>query len=75
MKYFSKNLHPYMIELKQICVQIYSDFKQIIALIDRVHNFMKQSYLTNMDFARKRIEFENWVDSQKHSKLMRRLRS
>lgn len=28
-----------------------------------------------MDFARKRIQFENWFDSQKHSKLMRRLRS
>lgn len=44
-----------MVELKESCVEIYGDFIKMSGVLDRVHNFMKQSYLHNMDFALKRI--------------------
>lgn len=55
LDYFTVNLRPFIIELKNSFTQIFSDFNKINLIIDRIHNFMKESYLQNYDFAVKRI--------------------
>lgn len=40
----------------------------------KIHNFIRDTYLYNMDVVRRRIELETWFEFHKYGKLMRKLR-
>jgi hypothetical protein len=42
--------------------------------MDKVHEFMKISYTTNLDFVKKRMKMESWFEYHKYHRIMRRLK-
>lgn len=41
IKLFTANLHPFMVEFQHLCASFWSDFNKILALINKIHLFMK----------------------------------
>ena len=74
LDYFKINLHPLVSEFVAACKQFYAKYNKILRIIDRIHVFMKTTYPSNFDFARKRIiDLESWFQQYKYSKMMRNL--
>ena len=56
LKYFIKNLYPLHLELNKHTSEFYKAFHAILETSQKIHNFIQETYLSNMDVARKRSE-------------------
>lgn len=56
IKSFAKIIFPVMKEIKKECSEMYKSYKKILTLMDRVHQFIKISYLQNTGLLIKRMK-------------------
>jgi hypothetical protein len=56
LMYFVRHLHPLHMELTKHTSAFYKSFHSILDTSQNIHNFIQETYLSSMDFARKRIE-------------------
>lgn len=45
IKTFTKIIFPAMKEIKKECSEMYKSYKKVLIIMDRVHQFMKISYV------------------------------
>jgi len=64
-----------MKEIKKSCSDIYKSYNKIMECNGKIHQFMKSSYIENLDFVKKRMKFESWFEYHKYHKIMRKLKT
>lgn len=58
---------------KQISL-FYKKYEDILGCSNKIHEFLRKTYRTNMNVAKRRLEMERWFDFYKYGKTVRKLR-